>query len=352
MNKFFGIAAFILFIGCAAEEEPVSSETSNCGQSSEIFSPEGYLLSNFGGLEISDYSVRDFHFVDDFKGFLIAYDNNEKRSVLLETEDGGLSWDITNLPSSGDLGVNLPNNLSMKNIIFKDDKIASLFTTTSVMYKTDNGGLTWSHTSTNVGIQHYIYNSDNLYASNYDNVIFVSKNDGESWSVLSEHPDLDFRSTKFSFTIIGDRIYALGDNDKIIVLNLEGEFIEEISPNIGSFNVIYPINDNSFIVESYDKMVITQNGGESFSTYYDGIGEIVSLISENEAIAIIQTGGSNGDGFYTCDEIAYTIDGGANWIQSGICSMNLRSSFKGVQTMSKDRSILFFRNCLFEIKRI
>lgn len=352
MNRLFVLFFVIVVFGCQSVEEPVTSsneQLQSCGLTA-LFNPEGYFVNLLGGIEVEDYNSKSFYFVDDFNGFQIAYDKNIGKDVILRTDDGGVNWGNVDLPSNG-IGVSLPSNLDMKSIVFKDDEIASLFTTTSVMFKTDNGGNTWSHAGTNVGLKHYAYADDKMYASNSDDMILVSVNDGETWSVLSDHPNFNFWRTDFSFKIIGDRIYALGNDGKLVVINLEGEFLKEISPDIGSIKGIYPIDESKFVVASYDTMVITKDGGESFSIFYAGIAEMVSLLSENEAIMVIKTGGSTGDGIYTCDEIAYTTDGGTSWIQSGTCSINLVSSLKGSQTISNDRSVCLFRNCIFEIKR-
>ena len=352
MNRLFVFIFVLLVCGCQSNEEPAkapSESLRNCGLSA-LFSPDGYFVNLLGGIAIEDYTSKSFHFVDEFNGFQIAYNKIEGKNELLKTDDGGVTWGNAKLPSNG-IGVSLPSSLSMKNILFKDDEVASLFTTTSVMFKTKNGGLTWSHSGTKKGLQHYAYASDRLYASNSEDMILVSVNDGETWSVLSDHPNFKFWRTDFSFKIIGDMIYALGDEDKLVIINLEGEFVKEISPNIGAVSGIYSIDESTFVVSSYDKMFITKDGGESFSVYYEGVAEIISLLSEDEAIMVIKTSGSTGDGIYSCDEIAYTTDGGMSWIQSGTCIINLMSLLKGSQTISNNRSVCLFRNCIFEIKR-
>ncbi len=353
MNRVFGLLMIMLIYSCQVDEEVITTNVSleNCGLSG-LFSPEGFLVNLLGGLEVADYNSRSFHFIDDFNGYQIAFDKQKGKTVLLNTSNGGVRWESTDLPAAGDIGVSLPSNLNMKSIIFKDDKIASLFTTTTVLFKTIDGGKTWNYKGTKKGLQHYNYSGDRLYASNSDDELYVSENDGETWFLLSDHPNFKFWRTDFSFQIIGDRIFALGENDKLVVIDLDGTFIEEISPDIGTINGIHSIDDNLFLVTSYDKMVITRDGGASFTDYYDGVAEMISFTSEDNAIIIMQTDVSSGDGFYTCDEIAYTTDGGASWVQSGTCSMNLAHSLIDAQTMSEDRSVCLIRNCIFEIKRI
>lgn len=352
MKILFGFIFGVLIIGCVVDEEVVSiGDIPSCGVSTPLFSPEGYFVNHLGGIDVSDYTVSDFHFSDDFNGFLIAYDKDQAKSVIQKTTDGGVTWQGIILPSASTHIISLPSSFNLKDLVFKDKEVASLFTYTSVMFKTDNGGLTWNPHATQKGLNHYAFAENNkMFASDYNDIFYVSNNNGESWSVLSDHPEFDFRYTSFSFKIIGEKIYALGKDDKLIVINLDGEYLNTLFTGVDNVSNIHVLNDSIFVVSSYSEMAITTDEGLTFSKYYNGVAKMIDLQSQDEAVMVIQTGGSSGDGIYTCDKVAYTVDGGLNWIQGENCTMNLNSNFKGSQKMSTDRSIAFFRNCVFEIK--
>lgn len=343
MNKLILILFCFLLFGCNLREEPVSfDESVICGLNQAIFSPDGYFVNHLGGLGISEYSFEESHFVNDLVGFQIARvkSNSYKRS-LFKTNDGGVTWDV----------VKLFENSNVKSIVFKDADVGILFNSSSMAWKTNDGGLTWTPISSTINARHYAYASNgNIYSSREDE-IFVSNTDGKTWTLLSDYPDFDFNRTDFSFRIIQDKIYALGKDDSIIVIDLDGNYIASLYPEIRVSN-IYEIDKSTFIVSSYNKMVITKDGGSNWQTYYDGVAEMLSLRSENNAIILMQSSVKPVDYIETYDKIAYTEDGGQTWIQNENTNTNLLLDFESSQSMSDNRAVFFVRNCLFEVKKI
>lgn len=332
-----------LILGCGLDEELVSvNENSICGQNEALFAPEGYLVNHLGGLGLDEYTSQNFYFIDDLIGFQIARTRFEGIYYLLNTEDGGVTWQF----------VELSNSPSLKQVIFKNANEGSLFTRSSKMYKTIDGGLSWTQTSSQSNLNHYSYDDQGLlYASSFDEIIYVSNNDGESWTVLSNNDAFNFTSTRFSFEIIGDRIYALGKDNSIVVINLDGDHIVTWFSGQDRVLDIHSLNDSTFIFERYDSLSITKDGGESWEAYYDGIAKILAFTSENEAVILMNESFKSVDYIESYDKVAYTADGGTTWIQNENTNLNLLQDYKGSQEMTPDRAVMFLRNCLFEVKR-
>ncbi len=331
-------------LSCGLDEEQVSfNEKSICSQNEAIFSPDGFNINHLGGLGIDKYTSLSIYFIDDNNGFQIARIKSGGMYQLLKTNDGGVTWQH----------VDLPNKPLLKEIIFKNVDEGATFTYSSNMFKTTDGGETWNETSSQKDLNHYAYDKNGLmYASSFDEIIHVSFNDGESWTELSNNNGFHFSSTKFSFEIIGEKIYALGKDDSIVVISLDGEYISTLTSDGGRVRDIHVLNEDTFIVEMYNSMSITKDGGVTWSIYYEGTSKVISFISENESVILMNDGFKPVDYLESYDKIAYTTDGGATWIQNENTNINLLLDYKGSQKMSPDRAIMFFRNCIFEVKRI
>jgi photosystem II stability/assembly factor-like uncharacterized protein len=344
MKEYLVFLISILMFSCSLDEDQVSfNEKSFCSQNEAIFSPDGYNVNHLGGLDMDKYTLLDIYFIDDNNGFQLANIRSEGKHQLLKTNDGGVTWE----------GLELPHNPRLKEIIFKNADEGAIFTYSSNMYKTTDGGKTWKETASQKDLNHYAYDNNGLmYASSFDEIIHVSYNDGESWTELSNNNDFLFSSTKFSFEIIGEKIYALGKDNSVVVISLDGEYIGTLTSDEGRVNGIHVLNEDTFIFETYNSMSITKDGGVTWSIYYEGIAKVISFISENESVILMNDEFKPVDYFESYDKIAYTTDGGTTWIQNENTNTNLLLDYKGSQKMSADRAVLFFRNCIFEVKRI
>ncbi len=331
-------------LSCGLNEEQASfNEKSFCNQNEAIFSPDGFNINYLGGLGIDKYNSLSIYFIDDNNGFQIATIRSGGMHQLLKTNDGGVTWEH----------VKLPHNPRLKEIIFKNADEGAIFTYSSNMYKTTDGGKTWNETSSQKDLNHYAYDENGLmYASSFDEIIYVSYNDGVSWTELSNNNGFLFSSTKFSFKIIGEKIYALGKDNSVVVISLDGEYISTLTSDEGRVKDIHVLNEDTFIFEMYYSMSITKDGGATWSIYYDGIARVISFIAENELVILMNAGFKPVDYPESYDKIAYTTDGGTTWIKNKNTNIDLLLDYKGSKKMSPDRAVMFFRNCIFEVKRI
>jgi photosystem II stability/assembly factor-like uncharacterized protein len=122
----------------------------------------------------ANMSLRDIHFPNDSIGYAVGYTGK-----VVKTTDYGNTWlDFTTLGS-------LSGNLTSVFFLNSDTGFVGRTNTTAAMYKTDNGGLTWSQVFGYLGQACYtikFLNDTMGYAGAYNSRIFRTTNAGLTWT--------------------------------------------------------------------------------------------------------------------------------------------------------------------------
>ena len=255
--------------------------------------------------------ANDMHFATDSIGYIVG-----NIGKVLRTEDAGNSW--TNISNSS-----INGNLQSVWFLSPDTGFAGRSSTFG-MYKTTNGGLTWSQNFgyyfTTCYSMHFL--NDTLgFAGSFGNAIFRTTNGGENWSQqsypqLSEHiRSFDFADSLKGMAVAGGYIYrtinggttwsstfytgnlrsgAISDDGHTVVTNLTGGIkignnygasFTEINPQAGisTFRRIKMLNTTQgWVGGDEGKILKTNNGGETWqlqtaAPYYDYIADMAVL---------------------------------------------------------------------------
>ena len=281
-------------------------------------------------------SANDMQFPTDSIGYIVG-----NIGKVLRTEDAGASWtDISNSSING--------SLQCVWFISPDAGFAGRSTTFG-MYKTTNGGLTWSQNFgyyfTNCYSMHFL--NDSLgFAGAFGNAIFRTTNAGETWSQQS-YPQLseyirsfDFADSLSGMAVSGGYIYrtinggttwsstfytgnlrsgALSDDGHAVVTNLTGGVkignnygasFTEANPQAGisTFRRVRMLNNTQgWVGGDEGKILKTSNGGETWqiqtaAPYFDYITDMAVLSASkvlvcNDDGQIVST--SNGGSTFT-----------------------------------------------------
>ena len=150
--------------------------------------------------EYASSGLRDIHFADENVGYIVG-----SLGKVIKTTDGGLTWnDFSNSSITGDLQC----------VWFVNADTGYVGKTTSFgMYKTDNGGLTWSQNfgffPTSCYSIHFV-NDTMGWAGSYGNAIFRTVNGGQLWA-MQQNPNLSepIRAIAFADSVRG---VAIGNN--------------------------------------------------------------------------------------------------------------------------------------------
>lgn len=162
-------------------------------------------------------TLRDVCFVDDHTGWLVAErdvyklkTNDEARSYLLRTDDGGLTWRAVYLG-----GVDV--NARLVRVIFSDASNGWVFGETGVVLATRDGGTTWTHQSPptkHLLLGGAFFDSSRLWLVGAGATIIHSSNSGVTWQKGFVRDDASGRINATSFA--GDRLgWAVGSSGRI-----------------------------------------------------------------------------------------------------------------------------------------
>lgn len=280
-------------------------------------------------------SVYDMQFPSDSVGYMVG-----NIGKVLRTDDAGNTWtDISNASING----------SLRSVWFTSPDTGFIGrTSTFGMYKTTNGGLTWSQNFgyffTTCYAMHFL--NDTLgFAGAFGNAIFRTTNGGENWSQQS-NPQLSEFIRSFSFAdslrgmaIAGGYVYltinggttwsstfnlgnlrsgALSPQGNAVVGNLTGGIrisndyganFTDANPQAGiaTFRRIKMLNANQgWVGGDLGKILKTNNGGTSWqlqtaAPYFDVITDM-SVFSSSKVLV------SNDDG-----QVITTTNGGSSF---------------------------------------
>ena len=359
---------FMLICSCQQSEDEVLGDDMQLSQAidvcefrREIIPPEGYDVIEVSSIDF-DGSIRELHFVNDQLGYALATNNVGGYVDVFKTENGGESWH--------NLAVDYDNQPI--NIEFKDENVGfiSVHDVTgcpppnclnkTVVLKTQDGGTTWSrlvYENLKGSLYHLTYDEKgNLYAAtflldeqgNEQVSIVVSEDDGESWKVLYDSPELSFRLVTFSFTLFGDQIYASGRNGKIVVIDKDGTYLETLQTPFDNIRDLEIVDNSTFIVAA-DEALRSTDGGKSWTTIYPESARIIGFTSADEGLMLFRKSVCPTDVYQVNDVIAATGDGGASW-REGPKVTNLRASFVNSEKISDGTYRVMIGKRLFNFK--
>lgn len=354
-NSISLILGIIVFISCSnVNDDNFIDQNDNrvggCVYNSEILSPIGFEVNTIGEINFNG-SVKTFQFLDENIGYAMLGNTAGGYVEVLKTIDGGQSWSDLDIGS-----YQLPRGM-----IFKDENlgIITVHDVTgcpsdcqhkTVILKTENGGIDWEEIVIE-GLQgtlnHPKYDSEgNLYANlrlmnaqtlDTQLTLMISTDDGASWDTLFSSPELDYTFVTFSFEIFEDKIFASAEDEKILVINTEGEYIKTIETGNSSYSGIHDIeviDEDNLVVVLSGEVIKSANGGETWETIHDRGARMIGFDSADNGLMLLNKGYCSSTGVpNSMDLIASTNNGGLNWLKPEKTTLRLGNGFSNSQKM-------------------
>jgi len=292
--------------------------TSDLGVSYQQLSANGFI----------DY--RDIYFLNDSTGFISG-----QSGYAYKTSDYGESWKpLGRIPAL--LGGN-----DTRSIFFLDEKLG--YASSDGIYKTRDSGVTWTQTAVPAGQTQYFvkrmffYDSlRGLVADN--NTIYRTTNGGISWSLVLTAPTLfkDFCTTT------NGKAYAVGLNGIFFTSADEGLTWTPFNLNSNDHltSVYFYNNSTGFIGTSDTTLYKTVNGGVNWTKISNksvGVSETRSFLFVNDSTGYMIRSDIGGVG-----TLFSTKNGGLFWQQVKQVSEEL-SRLAGVRTVytAGERGLLY-----------
>ena len=209
-------------------------------------------------------TLRDVCFVDDHTGWLVAErdvyklkTNDEARSYLLRTDDGGLNWRPVYLDG-------FDSNARLVRVIFPDTANGWVFGETGVLFATSDGGEHW--TPQTLPTKHLLlggaFVSNRGWLVGAGATIIHTNNSGATWqsSLVREDTKVRFNATSF----VGDQLgWAAGSGGRILVTNDGGRtwFPQRSSVQTDLFDVKFISATEGWAAGADGTLLHTVNGG-------------------------------------------------------------------------------------------
>lgn len=244
---------------------------------------------------IPNRSLRDIHFPNDSVGYAVGYP-----SFVAKTTDYGTTWqDISSIGT-------LSGELTSVFFLNEDTGYVGRNITNNAMYKTENGGLTWSQVFGYAGQGCYTikFLNDTLgYAGAYNSRIFRTTNAGANWiqqttfQTNEKVTGLDFRDLTNGIAVTNSYIYrTVNGTTWAGPFNGAPNFISAAFASTGSI----------VIGDSYGGLHTAQNSGTNYTNINNQSG---FNVFKKIKFADTQNGWIAGDGY----SFMKTANSGNTW---------------------------------------
>ena len=244
---------------------------------------------------VQNRSFRDIHFPNDSIGYVVGYP-----SFVAKTTDFGDTWqDISSIS-------NLSGELTSVYFLNSDTGFVGRDITNNAMYKTVNGGLTWSAASGYLGQGCYSikFLNDTLgYAGAYNSRIFRTINGGINWiqqtsfQTNEKVTSIDFSDLTNGIAVTNSYIYRTSNG-----ATWTGTF--NSAPNF--ISTAFSPTGNIVLGDEFGGLRIASNFG---TTYTNANNQSGFFNFKRIKFADAQNGWVAGEGYF----IMKTTNGGATW---------------------------------------
>lgn len=303
---------------------------------------------------VADRSFRDIHFPNDSIGYIVGYP-----SFVAKTTDYGNTWqDISSI------GI-LSGTLTAVNFLNSDTGFVGRTNTTAAMYKTENGGLTWSQVFGYGGQACYTikFLNDTLgYAGAYNSRIYRTTNAGATWSQQTTFQTsekvtaIDFANLTNGVAVTNSYIYrttnginwagpfngapnfisaAFSPSGSIVLGDSYGGFHTaqnygttylNMNPQSGFFNfkrIKFADAQNGWVMGEGYNFLKTNNGGTTWTStnpsYYVDYVNDMAVLSPNKVIIVAGDINNNGS------KVITTTNGGTTYAEQVLTTNGLNA---------------------------
>lgn len=332
---FFLLTVFFFLAGCEKNIQtgpttPLEQENPiPCEFVADLEVPLPYTFSKVGSIILDQY-IKEFQMVTEQTGYGLGSNIRGGYPVIIKTTNGGKTWtDIS--PQTFHFPVTL---------FFLDESLGFLTVhdvtgcpnacqNKCVLLQTKDGGVTWEEREyPNLsGILYHLQadSKGNLYANLFtiDKTVLVKSTDnGESFEQIYENENYGSNSTLFSFSIDRDLIYAAGKDDRLFVLDPNGNLVDLLlTGGSSSVSGISFLSNQAFLLSTSSNLKLSKDAGKSWTTIRSGSCRIIDARldeqGEIEALILNTKGYCPTDVIRAIDVFAYTSDSGRSWEDGG-----------------------------------
>lgn len=363
------IPLFLLLSACESNiqlDPSKSKEDTNlvpCEFVEALDIPLPYSLSQLGSIP-GDNRIAEFQMIKEQTGYGLGSNVRGGYPVIAKTTDGGATWaDIS--PQTSHYPVTLFFlNESLGFLTVHDvTGCPNACQNKCVLLQTKDGGETWEEVvyPNLSGILYHLQadSEGNLYANLFtiDKTVLVKSEDqGASFEQIYENENYGSNSTLFSFSIDGDLIYAAGKDDRLFVLNTNGDLVDLLLTGaLNSVSGISFLSDQVFLLGTSSNLKLSRDAGKNWTTLrYGGSRIIDARLNEQdeiEALILNTKGYCPTDVVRAIDVFAYTSDSGQSWEDGGASentSLYLSTPYPATQNSS---GLLMLQNKLYRVNQ-
>jgi photosystem II stability/assembly factor-like uncharacterized protein len=227
-------------------------------------------------------TLRDVYFADDRTGWLVAErdlfklkTNDEPRSYLLTTEDGGLTWRPVVLE-------NFETNARLVRAVFADSQSGWVFGETGVVFATRDSGRSWKRQ--NLPSKHLLlggafvdYSRGWLVGAGA--TVLQTKDGGTTWHSGTVRDGAGVRFTSTSF--VGDRLgWAVGSAGRIFTTTDGGRmwFAQRSKVEVDLFDVKFISAAEGWAAGAQGTLLHTFNGGVHWFVEPSGTSHVIERL--------------------------------------------------------------------------
>ena len=231
---------------------------------------------------ITKDTFRDVCFVDDHTGWLIAErdvytlkTNDEARSYLLRTDDGGLTWRAVYLEAT-------EVNARLVRVMFANASNGWVFGETGVVFATSDGGAHWTRQSpptNHLLLGGAFFDSSRLWLVGAGATIIRTNNSGVTWHMGTVRDTIKFRFNSTSF--VSERLgWAVGSAGRIFATIDGGRTWFPQRSNIATdlFDVKFINPSEGWAAGADGTLLRTVNGGRHWFTETSGVPHTLTRI--------------------------------------------------------------------------
>lgn len=339
---------FIVIISALSCQDSENIELpQECEKSFEITAPKGFKINLLETIEY-DGTLMEVQFIDDMTGYILGSNNEGGYADLFKTTDGGKKWD----------DMELILRETPINMFFLNDNIGfiTFYGSNGNLLKTTDGGENWDKLSYNdlTGVMYHLQKDkeNNIYSiiSNINSNTFLLKSSDttKTWQVINDSPDLGFDLVTFSFKVYDENIYISGQNKEILITDLEGNLKRTIQTGIGSIWDFEVTDGDNIVITGTSKTIKSSDGGKNWINIYDKSARLIDFRNSDEGLMILNKSYCPSDVYQSNDVIAFTNDGGINWIESNPAT-NLKSNYSDHIVLSSGKYLILIDNSIYEL---
>jgi photosystem II stability/assembly factor-like uncharacterized protein len=352
------IGALNLFFSCN-QEDLYPDPDGFCDENTTYLAPEGYSIELIGAVDFNAFKIDAFQYIDDNTGYALSTSNAGGFVTLFKTVDGGKTWT--------DLSVNIAYQAISMAFKVGNAGLISVYDNTGcpancqdkcVALRTLDGGNSWTiveYPNLQGFLNHLQFDEEGRLFAMLNragvNSMVRSDDGGASFYSINQDSNLGFIFSSFSFQLFQDKIYASGHGGRILVMDKTGNLIKTIQTPLGYIRDLKIIDNNHMVAAFSDNVLKTEDGGISWKPMFAGTARLIDFSSPEEGLILKTKSVCAINNVQTNDLFAKTNDAGETWIEPSETTSSLAFYYSNSQTTAEGRHLMFIGTNLWKLQK-